>query len=207
MSLAAGLLIITDDIYEKLYYGEDELATAAALSREAKEHTVVLNGVSKAYSMTGWRIGYAAGPEVLISAMGRIQSQSTSNPTSISQCAATEALNGAQDEVERMRVEFKKRREVMVEGLNSIEGVSCLMPLGAFYVFANVSGLYGKSHNGTTLKDSISVASFLLEEAEVAVVPGIAFGDDSHVRLSYSSSEKDIKVGIERIKEAVGRLG
>ena len=205
-ALEAGLLIISDEIYEALTYGEVPFVSTASLSEEIKASTIVLNGVSKAYAMTGWRIGYAAGPAQLIKAMGRIQSQSTSNPTSISQIAAIEALGGGQDAVGEMREVFRKRRALMVDGLNSIDGVSCTMPHGAFYAFANVSGYYGKGFNDTEINGSTELAAFLLDEALVAVVPGVAFGADDFVRLSFACSEEEIRKGIERIQKALSKL-
>jgi aspartate aminotransferase len=210
VALSNNLLIVTDEIYEKLIYGGIEATSIAAISKEIKNSTIVLNGVSKAYSMTGWRIGYAAGSREIISAMGRIQSQSTSNPASISQWAAVEALNGPQDALKEMVKVFEKRRDLMVKGLNSIEGVSCMIPDGAFYAFANISGLIGKAaeDRGASgeITGSLSLADLLLNDAEVAVVPGIAFGCDTHIRLSYACSEEDIKVGLERMDEELGKL-
>ncbi|MCK5237154.1 MAG: pyridoxal phosphate-dependent aminotransferase, partial [Deltaproteobacteria bacterium] len=200
------VLIISDEIYENIYYGDDKIVSAASISEEAKAITIVLNGVSKAYSMTGWRIGYAAGPKELISAMTRVQSQSTSNPASVSQWASVEALKGPKDKIDKMTKLFKSRRDLMVSGLNDIEGIKCLVPDGAFYVFADVSELYGKKFEGNTINNSIELSKFLLESAGVAVVPGSAFGDDDHVRLSYACGDDDIKNGINKIKEAVSRL-
>ncbi len=199
LALKNGLLIITDDIYEKLVYDGFEFTSIASISDEIMCSSVVLNGVSKAYSMTGWRIGYAAGPRELISAMTKIQSQSTSNPASISQWAAVEALNGPQDSISSMTKEFVKRRDIMVDGLNAIEGVKCPVPSGAFYVFPDVSGLYGR--NGIT--GSVSLSAYLLDTAGVAVVPGSAFGDDNSLRLSYATSLDTIVDAIERIAKAV----
>lgn len=207
VALKAGLTVVSDEIYERLVYDGEDAPSIASLSKEMKQNTVVFNGVSKTYSMTGWRIGYAAGPKEIIKAMTRLQSQSTSNPASISQWAALEALTGPQDSVEAMRREFSKRRKTMVDGLNSIKGVSCLMPHGAFYAFPNISACLGRAFKGTTVKDSVELASYLLEEAEVAVVPGSAFGNDSHMRLSYACGEEDITTGLERMGKALARLG
>ncbi len=205
-ALEGGLTVVSDEIYEKLVYEDNGATSMASLSNEMKQSTVVFNGVSKTYAMTGWRIGYAAGPDEIIKAMTRLQSQSTSNPTSISQWAALEALTGPQDFVETMRREFSKRRKLMVEGLNSIEGVSCIMPHGAFYAFANIKAYLGRTFKESAIKDSVDLATYLLEEAEVAMVPGSAFGNDSHMRLSYACSEEDITTGIERIGAALGKL-
>lgn len=205
-ALDNNLLVITDDIYEKLYYGDEPIITAASVSKKARENTVVLNGVSKAYSMTGWRIGYAAGPREIIAAMGKVQSQSTSNPASISQWAALEAISGDQSGSVEMVKAFKKRRDLMVDGLNAIDGVHCLKPEGAFYVFPKVSALYGKHAEGHSVNGSADMANYLLDTALVAVVPGEPFGDDACLRLSYASSEDDIEKGLKRIKEALAKL-
>lgn len=206
IALEKRVFIISDEIYEKLYYGDKPITCAASLSEKARQNSIIINGVSKTYAMTGWRIGYAAGPKELIKAMTNIQSQSTSNPASISQWAAVEALAGPQDKVKTMVEEFKRRRALMVAGLNSIEGVSCMTPQGAFYVFANVSSFFGKRYGDRKIDGSLAITSFFLEEAEVAVVPGIAFGDDGHIRLSYACSEEDIRLGLSRMKEALGKL-
>jgi aspartate aminotransferase len=206
VAVKRGLVIVSDEIYEKLVYDGNSATSIASLSDDIKKRSVVINGVSKTYAMTGWRIGYAAGPGEIIKAMTRIQSQSTSNPTSISQWAALEALTGPQEFVEKMREEFSKRRKIMVEGLNSIEGVSCIMPRGAFYAFPNISAFPGRSFKTKTIKGSVDLAGFLLEEAEVAVVPGTAFGSEAHMRLSYACSAEDIRIGVERIGKALERL-
>jgi len=192
------ILIISDDIYEKLVYDGFEFTSIASLGKEVKDITIVVNGVSKAYAMTGWRIGYAAG--------SNIQSQSTSNPTSISMKASTEALKGPQDAVTLMVREFDKRRVYMVERLNKVKGITCLRPNGAFYAFPNITGLLGKNFNGKILGNSSDVATFLLEEVKVALVPGSAFGAEGYLRLSYATSQENIKEGVDRIEKAVGTL-
>ncbi|MCF8053797.1 MAG: pyridoxal phosphate-dependent aminotransferase [Deltaproteobacteria bacterium] len=204
--IGTDIQIISDDIYEKLLYDGAHFCNLAMISETLKNQTIVVNGVSKAYAMTGWRIGYAAGNEEIISAMTKLQSQNTSNPTSIAQVAAQEALNGSQDEVYRMRDEFQNRRNYIVKALNAIDGVSCLLPAGAFYVFPNVSRLYGKSFNGKEVNSSAALTEFLLTEAKVAVVPGGEFGSDHHIRLSYATSMENIEKGVARIKEALGKL-
>ncbi|VAV82312.1 Aspartate aminotransferase [hydrothermal vent metagenome] len=216
LALEHDILIISDEIYDKLHYDAacKGAPTIATISEKVKAQTVVLNGVSKAYSMTGWRIGYAAGPEELIGAMMKLQSQSTSGASSISQWAAVEALAGPQEAVAIMRDEFHKRRDLMVSGLNAIDGITCLTPEGAFYVFPNISGVFGKSggRSGTEageevkITDSVSLCTYLLEAAGVAVVPGAAFGQDSNIRLSYACSTEDIKEGLARIEKAVAAL-
>lgn len=206
LALKNDFWVISDEMYESIVYDNYKPVSIASLSKEIKEKTIVVNGVSKTYSMTGWRIGYSCGDKEITENMIKLQSQSTSNPTSIAQMAALEALTGPQDSVEIMRKEFEKRRNYIVEALNSINGITCFNPKGAFYVFPNISGLYGKSINGKTINNSMDFASILLDEAKVAVVPGIGFGDDDYVRLSFATSMQVIKEGIEAIKEFVSRL-
>lgn len=198
--------VISDEIYEKLVYDGFTHASIASLGPEIKDLTIVVNGVSKSHSMTGWRIGYAAGPSDVITAMANIQSQSTSNPASISQKAALEALTGPQDFLATMNGEFDKRRKYMVERLNAMPGVSCLMPVGAFYAFPNVSKLYGTSAAGKTVRNSADMAAYLLENAKVALVSGDSFGADAHIRLSYATSQENIKKGLDRIEQALKEL-
>jgi len=201
------IYVISDEIYEKLLYDGFTHCSIASLGPEIKDLTLVVNGVSKSHAMTGWRIGYAAGPKDVITAMANIQSQSTSNPASISQKAALEALTGPQDFIATMNIEFDKRRKYMVERLNKIPGMSCLMPVGAFYAFPNISKLFGRSINGkTTIKNSSDFAGYLLEESKVALVSGDAFGADSYIRLSYATSMENIRKGLDRIEKAVGML-
>lgn len=199
----SSALVISDDIYEKIRYDGTSFANMAMLNDEMENRTIVVNGVSKSYAMTGWRIGYAAGPEEIISAATVYQSQNTSNPTSIAQKAAVQALRGDQTSVATMVNEFRKRRDVMVDALNDIPGVTCLKPPGAFYVFPNVSGLYGKTFQGKTLRSSSDLAEYLLDAADVAVVPGLPFGSDDHIRLSYATSMKNIEKGLKRIKTSL----
>lgn len=198
--------IISDEIYEKLIYDGFEHVSIASLGDEIKQRTLVVNGISKSYAMTGWRIGFAAGPKDIINAMTNIQSQSTSNPTSISQKAAVEALTGTQDFILKMVSEFDKRRKYMVERLNNIKGVSCIKPVGAFYAFPNVSSYYGRSFKGNSIKSSMDLSAYLLDEAKVAVVPGAAFGDDRYIRLSYATSMENIQKGLDRIENALSNL-
>ncbi|HET8917270.1 MAG TPA: pyridoxal phosphate-dependent aminotransferase, partial [Candidatus Binatia bacterium] len=192
-------LILADDIYEKIVYDNFEVKNIVALSPALRERTVIINGVSKTYAMTGWRIGYAIGPGDIISAAGKIQSQSTSNPTSIAQVAALEAISGSQVEVPRMVREFKQRRDVIVDRLNAIQGMHCLKPQGAFYVFPNISALLGRSANGKKLASPCDFADYLLEAAQVAVVPGEDFGSLENIRFSYATGLEDIEKGCERI--------
>jgi len=200
------LYVISDEIYEKLIYDGFQHFSIASLGPEIKDLTIVVNGVSKSHAMTGWRIGYAAGPQDVITAMANIQSQSTSNPTSISQKAAVEALRGPQDFIQVMNSEFDKRRKYMVERLNRITGMSCLMPVGAFYAFPRVSPLFGKSVNSKLIRNSSDLAAYLLEEAKVALVSGDAFGADAYMRLSYATSMEIIVKGLDRIERAVNKL-
>jgi aspartate aminotransferase len=204
--LTHNLFLISDEIYEKLTYDGFAHTSIAALDAAMKAKTIVVNGLSKSYAMTGWRIGFAAGPAEVIKAMTNIQSQSTSNPTSIAQKAAIEALTGPQDFIHTMRAEFDKRRKFLVNELNAIEGINCLTPTGAFYAFPNTSALYGKSADDTRISSSSDLALYLLEQAKVALVPGGAFGDDNHIRLSYATSVDEIRKGVERIKDAAQRL-
>jgi aspartate aminotransferase len=206
LALRYNFYIVSDEIYEKLIYGDTGHISIASLGDEVKRKTIVINGLSKSHAMTGWRIGYAAGPAHIVKAMTNIQSQSTSNPTSISQKAAIEALRGPQDFVLTMRTEFDKRRRYLVEELNKIQGITCIMPEGAFYAFPNTSGLYGKKFGDREISSSADLALYLLDEANVALVHGSAFGDDNYVRLSYATSLDDIKRGVVRIKEALGKL-
>jgi aspartate aminotransferase len=199
-------LILTDDIYEKIIYDGFEVHNLVTLCPTFKERTLIVNGVSKTYAMTGWRIGYALGPEDVIAAGAKIQSQSTSNPTSIAQAAALEAIRGAQDTVAMMVREFQKRRDVIVERLNKIAGIRCLKPEGAFYVFPNISGLLGKTAEGKQLSSPCDVADYLLDEAKVAGVPGEDFGSQQHIRFSYATSLEDIEKGCMRIRDAVSKL-
>ncbi len=199
--------IMTDDIYEHVIYGNEKFYTIAQIEPKLQSRTLTINGVSKAYSMTGWRIGYAAGEKPLIKAMAKIQSQSTSNPCSISQYASIEALNGSQDFIEVRKEAFKKRRDFVVKGLNEIEGVECVMPGGAFYVFPSVKGLIGKkSQDGKVLENSVDICNFLLEIAQIAAVPGSAFGMDGFLRISYATSDDLLHEALSRFKQAVAKL-
>lgn len=199
-------LIIADDIYEKIVYDHFQVHNLVALRPALRDRTVIVNGVSKSYAMTGWRIGYAIGPAELIAAAAKIQSQSTSNPTSIAQAAAMEAIDGDQREVTIMVEEFGKRRDLIVERLNAIKGITCLKPQGAFYVFPNIRDLFKRTASGRALATPCDVADYLLEEAKVAVVPGEDFGSTEHIRFSYAASLADIEEGCDRIATAVAKL-
>lgn len=201
------LLIISDEIYEKLLYGEEGHISIASISEDAYNRTIVINGVSKAYAMTGWRLGYAASSEEITKLMSNIQSHTTSNPCSISQYASVEALNGDQSEVENMKKQFKARRDFMVDRINSINNLSCVKPEGAFYVMVNISKVLGKEFDGKVIKDSLTFSDLLLEKEKVAVIPGIAFGVDNFIRLSYATSMDNIKNGLDRIEKFVSSIG
>ena len=199
-------LILADDIYEKIVYDDFEVHNIVTICPALRERTIIVNGVSKTYAMTGWRIGYALGPSDVVGAAAKIQSQSTSNPTSIAQAAALEAIRGPQAEVAIMVGEFHKRRDAIVEQLNAVDGFRCRKPEGAFYVFPNISQLIGRSGAGKKLQTPCDVADYLLEEAKVAAVPGEDFGSNEHIRFSYATSLEDIEKGCARIREAVAKL-
>jgi len=205
LAVERDLWVISDECYEPLTY-EGRHLSIASLSREIKARTIVVNTCSKAYAMTGWRIGYAGGPAPVIKAMTDVQSQVTSNPTSVSQWAAIEALAGPQEEVAVMAAEFDRRRHVIVEALNAMPGVRCVLPKGAFYAFPNISGLFGKRAKGGVLRGSGDVCAFLLDEARIATVAGADFGSDSHIRLSYATGLETIKNGMARMDAAVRSL-
>jgi aspartate aminotransferase len=199
-------LIVTDDIYDKIVYDGFTIRNLAALAPSLRDRIVIVNGVSKSYAMTGWRIGYALGPADIIDAASKIQSQSTSNPTSIAQAAALEAIQGPQEDVAMMVGEFAKRRNVVVERLNAISGVQCLKPQGAFYVFPNIAAFIGKNVNGKSLTSPCDIAEYLLEEAKVAAVPGEDFGSNAHIRLSYATSLENIEEGCRRMRDAFAKI-
>lgn len=200
------ILIISDEIYEKVLYDGAAHISIATLSPEVAAQTVVINGVSKAYAMTGWRIGYAAGPKDLLTAMANIQSQSTSNPCSISQKAAVAALKLGGPFTEQMVVEFDRRRKFMVNRLNSIPGVTCCMPSGAFYAFPNIGGVLGRKGPDGPITSPQELANHLLKHAQVAVVPGEPFGSRTHIRLSYATGMEVIQRGLDRLAKTFEQL-
>lgn len=204
--LDTDLYIITDEIYEHIVYDGIEQISIATLHPELKQRSIVVNGFSKSYAMTGWRLGYCAGPQEVIDACGRLQSQMTSNPTSFAQIAGIEALTGPQDSVRAMAEQFEKRRNTVVPRLNAIDGISCNLPHGAFYAFPQVDGLFGRTYKGRQLASTMDVAEFLLEAAGVALVPGQGFGDDRSVRISYAASMASLEEGLRRIASAVQQL-
>ncbi len=201
-----NIYVLSDEIYEKLIYGKTEFVSFAALSEDAYNRTLTLNGFSKAFSMTGWRLGYTAGPLDVIKAMGRLQSHMTSNPVTFGQYAAIAALGELSHEaIEKMRQEFERRGKYMAERLNSIEGVECPEPTGAFYCFPDVSSHYGRNINGAKITGSMDFAKALLEQANVALVPGLPFGCDNNVRLSFACSLEQITKGLDRLQEWLSR--
>ena len=199
--------VLTDDMYEHLVYDDFKFATPAQIEPSLYNRTLTMNGVSKAYCMTGWRIGYAGGPEHLIKAMGDVQSQSTSNPSSISQAAAVEALNGVQDFIPRNNAVFKQRRDLVVKMLNAAQGLDCHTPEGAFYVYPSCAGLIGATTpSGQKLKNDEDVCGYLLESQGVAVVHGAAFGLSPHFRVSYAAATEVLEEACRRIQKACGEL-
>ncbi|HEY3227154.1 MAG TPA: pyridoxal phosphate-dependent aminotransferase [Planctomycetota bacterium] len=201
-----GLYVISDEVYEKLVYGNAAHVSIASLGREIADLTIVVNSCSKTYAMTGWRIGYAAGPPDVIDGAARIQSQATSNPNSIAQDAALAALKSDHAFLPAWIAEYRKRRDTIMGKLREIPGISVLEPEGAFYVFPRVSGFYGRSLRGRTCRSSVEFAEFLLEEARVAVVPGAGFGSDDHIRISYATSMEKIVKGMYRMADAIAEV-
>jgi len=196
------VVVLSDEIYEKLIYGDTEFVSFASLSEDAYNRTLTLNGFSKTFSMTGWRLGYTAGPLEVIKAMARLQDHMTSNSVTFTQYAAIAALGEpAKQAIEKMRVEFEKRGKYMAERLNSIPGVQCPEPTGAFYCFPDVSEHYGRNINGAEINGSMDFAKALLEQANVAVVPGLPFGCDGNIRLSFACSLDDISKGLDRLQK------
>lgn len=193
------LYIISDEIYEKLVYGEKHISIAS-LSQDLYDRTIVVNGLSKAYAMTGWRIGYTASSVTIANVMANIQSHATSNPNTIAQYAGIEALNGDQSTIEEMRKAFELRKHYMVKAISEIPNVSCVEPKGAFYVMVNISHYKGKMVDDVMIKDSLDFAAVLIEKANIAVIPGIAFGVDDYIRLSYATSMENIVEGLGRLK-------
>ncbi len=206
MALKNGWAVISDDIYDTIVFDEGPVPHVLDVDPKLKEQTLVLNGVSKSFAMTGWRIGYTLGPKHIIASMNKIQSQSTSNASSIAQKAALAAVSGPQDFPIMMKESFLPRREFILSELLSIENISCVTPNGAFYVFPNMSAYYGKSVGGKKINGSVEMSAYLLEESFMATVPGAAFGADEFVRFSFASSMDNIKEGMNRLKEAIAKL-
>ncbi|MDE1888640.1 MAG: pyridoxal phosphate-dependent aminotransferase [Planctomycetota bacterium] len=199
-----GLYVISDEIYEKILYDDAQHFSPAAFSDECNKKVITINGFSKVYSMTGWRLGYAAGPEEIIKAATNIQDHTTSGANSITQLAGVEALKGNQDSVNKMVREFDRRRKYIVERLNKIKGISCLLPQGAFYAFPKVSDLYAKKIGGQSVTNSLDLVNLLLEKAHIAFVHGAPFGSDEHIRISYATSMENIERGINRFEKFLG---
>ncbi len=206
LAVEKNLLVISDEIYEKLTYDGFRHVSIASLGDEIKERTVVVNGFSKTFSMTGWRLGYAAGPGEIIAGMTTVQDHSTSNPTSFAQRGAVEALSGSQEEIEARVREFAERKKLTTSLLRKIEGVTLCNPQGSFYLFPNLSAYYGRSRGERSISGSADLAAFILEEAQVALIPGSAFGADSNIRLSFALSRERIETGIKRISAALASL-
>ncbi|MDD5455283.1 MAG: aminotransferase class I/II-fold pyridoxal phosphate-dependent enzyme [Candidatus Ratteibacteria bacterium] len=201
-----NIFCISDEIYEKIIYDGLKHISIASLENAIKKSTIVINGLSKAYSMTGWRLGYAVGPKEIIRVMSNLQDHSTSNPTSISQFAGLEALNGPQEDLHRMVAEFKKRRDYMVEKINSMKGLSVTKPQGAFYCFVNISQIIGKVFQSKKIDNSLELTELLLTKANIAVVPGCVFGDDNFIRLSYATSMENIAEGLNRLQNFMQKI-
>lgn len=206
IAIERGLYLISDEIYEPFVYDGWKHTSIAAVSEAVKQRTLLINGASKAYAMTGWRIGYAAGPAEIIAAMDTLQSQSTSNPTSIAQKAAVAALREGHPFTQAMVAEFDRRRRYVVERLNKLSGITCTLPKGAFYAFPNVSTLYSKCYRGQLLSSASGVADFILSAAKVVVVPGEPFGAPEHLRLSYATSMENLAKALDRIETALQTL-
>lgn len=205
--LEHNIFIVSDEIYEKIIYDGFKVISPAQISEEVKNITCIVNGVSKAYAMTGWRMGFSAGPEWLISALDKLQGQSTSNICSITQAACVEAYAGPQDALLPMIHAFSKRRDTLVKALNDIEGVSCLKPQGAFYVFPNIKKLLGRrTPQGKVIESCVDLSDYILETAHVAVVAGYGFGAPGYIRMSYATSDQLIAEGIKRMTEALAQL-
>ncbi len=206
MALKNGLVVISDDIYDTIVYTDEPAPHILNVEPRIKEQLLILNGVSKSFAMTGWRIGYTLGPQHIIAAMNKIQSQSTSNASSIAQKAALAAVTGSQEFPLKMKKSFLPRRDFIISELRGIENISCVVPDGAFYVFPNMSAYFGKSFKGNKINGSVDMSAYLLEESFMATVPGAAFGSDEFVRFSFAASMESIKEGMKRLKEALAKL-
>ena len=205
-ALSNKLLIVSDEIYEKVVFDGFEQHSICSIGKEVQNNSILINGVSKSYAMTGWRIGYLAANEEIVKQAGKLQGQSTSNPTSISQMASITALNDTDSDVRQMIEEFQKRRDTILNCLLKIPFVECYKPVGSFYTFPDFSAFYGKSFKGEKIEGSMQLANFLLEEGKVALVPGIAFGAEKNLRLSFAASMDTIKQGVDRITKALDLL-
>lgn len=206
IAIENNFYIISDEVYEKLVYDNNKHICIASFSKEAKEHSIVVNGFSKAYSMTGWRIGYAAAPQDIARSMAVLQGHVTSNSTTFVQWAALEALSGPQSSVEKMREMFNERRVYLLEKLNEIDGIECKEAEGAFYLMPDISYYFGKTDGNVFIKNSVDFCNYLLNEAKLVVLPGDAFEAPNNVRISYSNSLENIMEGIEAMRKALGKL-
>ncbi len=206
LAVREEFMVVSDEIYEEIIYDGREHVSIATLGEEIKKQTIVINGMSKAYSMTGWRIGFAAGPQEIIEIMANMQSHATSNPNSIAQYASIAGLEGSKEPIYEMVEVFKKRRDYMVEEIDDMPEVSCIKPHGAFYLMVNIEDLFGSAYDGQEIQGSMSFADLFLEEKKVAVVPGKAFGHDGYIRLSYAASLEEIKEGLKRLREFIEEI-
>ena len=206
LAVKEEILVISDEIYEEIIYEDREHVSIAALGENIKKQTIVINGMSKAYAMTGWRIGFAAGPQEIIKIMSNMQSHATSNPNSIAQYASKIGLEGPKEPIYDMVAAFQERRNYMVEKINEMPQISCIKPYGAFYLMVNIENLFGSNYQNQEIQASMSFADHLLEAKKVAVVPGKAFGQDKYVRLSYATSLEEIKEGLQRLEEFIQTL-
>lgn len=206
VALENNFYVLSDEIYEKMIYDDFDFVSFPSLNPELKKKTILVNGVSKTYAMTGWRIGYAAGPEAVINGINKIQSHTTSHASSISQSAAIEAVAGPQYIIDEMLIEFRKRREYIYNELTSLKGVTCYKPEGAFYLFPNISTFFHHHTNTLKIESSFDFAMFLLHEAHIAVVPGSAFGKEGYIRLSYATSMDHLKEAVYRLKKTLNHL-
>ena len=206
LAVKHNFYIISDEIYEKLVYEGDANCCTASLSPRIKEKTITINGVSKSYAMTGWRIGFAVGPSDVIKAMSDYQGHTTTSPNSPAQYASIEALRNSEEFVQEMKKEFDLRRKYIVERLNKMEGINCFSPKGAFYVMPNIKNFYGKKYNNFTINNPMDMCDYLLEESRIAVVTGAAFLAPDNIRISYSNSMENIKAGMDRMEDALMKL-
>jgi aspartate aminotransferase len=207
LAVERDVWLMTDDIYRTLLYGDAKFFQPATISPEVRAHTIIIDGVSKAFAMTGWRVGFTVAPKPVVEAMATLQGQSTTHAAAVAQAAALAAIEGPTDELEKMRVEFDKRRKAMVKALREIPGVTCVEPQGAFYAFPDLSVFLGKkTPDGKTIATDGQLCEYLIEAARVAVVPGSAFGAPGYVRLSYATSMKNVEEGVKRMAEALPKL-
>ncbi|MFC1562478.1 pyridoxal phosphate-dependent aminotransferase [candidate division KSB1 bacterium] len=206
LCVSKNIFVVSDEIYDRLTYENEEAVSIASINDKIKDITLTVNGASKSFSMTGWRVGYAAGPIEVVKGMTKLQSQLDTHCVSISQYATIEALENGEEATKKMAESFDERRKFVINRLNGIEGVKTNIPKGAFYIFPQVSTYYGKKFNGTVIEDSVSFCKFMLEEMKIAIVPGSAFGNDKCLRLSYAASMENLKNGLDRFEEGLKKL-